>query len=70
MMLPPNPGVLDSLIRDRQKKLRTPPARRPATSAAVAWRVRIGHALIVAGTTLSGERVERPARPPAIPHAA
>ena len=69
MMLPPNPGVLDSLIRDRQTKLRTPPARRSTTPVA-GWRVRIGHALIVAGTTLSGERVERPARPPAISHAA
>jgi hypothetical protein len=68
-MLPPNPGVLDSLIRDRQKNLRTTPARRSAT-AGVALRVRIGHALIVAGTSLSGERVEQPARPPALHRAA
>jgi len=69
MMLPPDPGVLDSLIRDRQMKLRTSPARRSAP-AGVAWRVRIGHALIVAGTTLSGERVEQPARPPTLSRAA
>ena len=61
MMLLPNPGVLDSLIRERQSNLRTLPARRSA-HARVAWRMRIGHALIVAGTSLSGERVEQPAR--------
>ena len=65
MMLPPNPGVLDALVRDRQTKLRTPATRRPDRRV-VALRVRIGHALIAAGSTLSGERVELPARPSAL----
>ena len=69
MMLLPNPGVLDSLIRDRQATLRTVAARSSALAGA-ALRVRIGHALIVAGTNLSGERVEQPARPPALQRAA
>jgi hypothetical protein len=68
MMILPNPGVLDTLIRDRQKQLRTP-ATRPA-KAGIGLRVRIGHAMIVAGSTLSGERVERPAPPSAIHNAA
>jgi hypothetical protein len=69
MMLPPNPGVLDTLIRDRQKQLRTPPTR-SSTRPIVALRVRIGHAMIAAGSTLSGERVERPAPPSALSRAA
>lgn len=69
MMILPSPGVLDSLIRDRQTELRMTPMRRSA-SAGAAWRVRIGHALIVAGTTLGGERADQPACPPAIPHPA
>jgi hypothetical protein len=69
MMLPPNPGVLDSLIRDRQAQLRTSPTRRPAGTVA-GLRVRIGRALIVAGTSLSGERAEQPASPPALSRAA
>jgi hypothetical protein len=69
MMILPNPGVLDRLIRDRQKQLRTPAMFRPA-KVRVGLRVRIGHAMIVAGSTLSGERVERPVPPSAIHHAA
>ena len=69
MMILPNPGVLDTLIRDRQKQLRTPAVRRPA-KAGIGLRVRIGHAMIAAGSTLSGERVERPVPPSAIHHAA
>jgi hypothetical protein len=61
MMLPPNPGVLDALVRDRQARLQTTDAQ--AEAGVAPWRVRIGHALIAAGSTLSGERVERPARP-------
>jgi hypothetical protein len=56
------------MIRDRQKQLRTPAAKRP-TRRAVALRVRIGHAMFAAGSALSGERVERPAPPSAIHHA-
>jgi len=69
MMLPPNPGVLDSLIRDRQTQLRTPPTT-PSTRPTVALRVRVGHAMIAAGSMLSGERVERPAPPSALRRAA
>jgi len=65
MMLPPNPGDLDLMIRDRQEQLRI---SRPVGYAPIGgWRVRIGHALIAAGTTLSGEQAEQPARPSAHP---
>ena len=57
MMLPPNPDVLDQLIRDRQSTLRTTASVVPGLGTAV--RVRLGHALIAAGTALSGERVDR-----------
>jgi hypothetical protein len=61
MMLPPNPDVLDTLIRDRQSHLRTSAPIVPGFGTAV--RVRVGHALIAAGSALSGERVDRrPAR--------
>ena len=66
MMMLPNPGVLDHLIRERQQKLRTTSARSQGTARS-GLRVRIGHALIVAGLTLSGERAEIPARRPALP---
>ncbi|MCA1571539.1 MAG: hypothetical protein LC798_14705 [Chloroflexi bacterium] len=69
MMLLPSPGVLDSLIRDRQTTLRTSPSR-AGTVTVAGLRVRLGHALIVAGTSLSGERVEQPARPAALQRAA
>jgi hypothetical protein len=69
MMLLPEPGVLDQLIRERQCEMRET-SRRRETPARGAMRVRIGHALIVAGASLSGERVERPARPPALSKAA
>ena len=68
MMNLPNPGVLDDLIRERQEQLREKPLRAQA-SARTPMRVRIGHALIVAGSTLSGERVE-PVRPSAYSRAA
>lgn len=64
MLNMPSPGVLDDLIRDRQERLRMTP-RQAQAPAPVALRIRLGHALIVAGITLSGERVERPARPSA-----
>ena len=57
MMLPPNPDVLDTLIRDRQTHLRTTAPVVPGLGTAV--RVRVGHALIAAGSALSGERVDR-----------
>ena len=63
MMLPPNPGVLDTLVRERQSRLRTATSGATANGTVASWRVRIGHALIAAGSTLSDERVERPAHP-------
>jgi hypothetical protein len=59
MMMLATPGVLDTLVRDRQRRLR----HRPHTTARPGvLRVRLGHALIQAGANLSGERVERAAR--------
>ncbi|MCV0403524.1 MAG: hypothetical protein K5924_07405 [Chloroflexi bacterium] len=56
MMLPPNPGVLDSLVRDRQNRIT--PTRVAVEPARAVWRVRLGHVLIAAGSRLSGERAE------------
>lgn len=69
MMIPPMSGVLDPLIRERQRELRKDAARRPA-AADRRLRVRVGRALIVAGSALSGEQVEMPARSHALPRAA
>lgn len=69
MMILPNPGVLDHLIRERQEKLRIGRHQAKARTRD-GLRIRIGHALIAAGRTLSGERVERPARPSAHPRTA
>jgi hypothetical protein len=70
MMILPNPGVLDHLIRERQEKLRTTHEQAQARRRRAGMRVRIGRALIAAGSTLSGERVERPARPSTHPRPA
>lgn len=53
-MILPTPGVLDQLIRDRQRELRTTAFRAPAAAAA-AVRVRLGRGLIAAGRALAGE---------------
>ena len=68
MMILPGPGVLNVMIRDRQTKLRAKRQER-ALRARLAIRIRVGHALIVAGSTLSGERAEQPACPPALSRA-
>ena len=69
MVFIPNPAVLEYLARDRQEQLRkAAPREHVGHSAGV--RVRIGHALIAAGSTLSGERVEIPARPSSLQRAA
>ena len=60
MMLPPDPGVLETLIRDRQNRHTF--ATIPAARGGGVLRVRIGHALIVAGSRLTGERMETPRR--------
>ena len=58
-MLPIHPTDLEIVIRDRQERMRaTPHPAAPRTG----MRVRIGHALIALGTSLSGERAQ-PARP-------
>jgi hypothetical protein len=68
MMLLPDPGVLNTMIRDRHHRLRPNRAARPA--AGFGLRVRLGRALIAAGSTLSGERVEMPARRTTLPYGA
>jgi hypothetical protein len=62
MMILPSPGVLDQLIRERQRGLRGTAAHRP-TARPTGLRLRAGRALIAAGHALSGERPEQPARP-------
>lgn len=69
MVFIPNPAVLEYLARDRQEQLRKAVPREHAGRAA-GVRVRIGHALIAAGSTLSGERVEIPPRPSSLQRAA
>jgi len=65
MVFIPNPGVLEYLVRDRQEQLRRTARAAHTGNHRDAMRVRVGHALIVAGSMLSGERVEIPARPSA-----
>jgi hypothetical protein len=67
-MMMPNRVILSGLVQDREQRLSSRPAR-PAAAPGV-LRVRIGHALIVAGSIVSGERVERPARPQELSRAA
>ena len=64
----PNPSVLDRLIQDRHNELRA--ASRQPAPATSGLRVRVGHVLIAAGTAISGERLEQPARRSALPRAA
>lgn len=67
-MIMPNPNVLDRLIQDRHTELRATSRRlSPAPSR---LRVRLGHALIAAGSAMSGERVERSVRHSALSRAA
>jgi hypothetical protein len=68
MMLPPNPGDLDRMIRDHQEQLQNPGTRPAPQRNGSGLRVRIGHALIAAGYSLSGEQVDKPARHSALPH--
>lgn len=70
MYIMPNPSVLGTFHTERQRRLRPTP-RRGATHTTLTHaglRVRIGRALIGAGTALSGERVE-PARASSQPRA-
>ena len=69
MMMPPNPGDLDRMIRDHQERLQQPGPGPAAERRTSGLRVRIGHALIAAGYSLSGEQAEKkPARHSALPH--
>jgi len=68
MMILPSPNVLDRLIQDHNERLQ--PHDRATTTPVSQIRVRVGHALIAVGASLSGERVERPARPSTLPKAA
>ena len=61
MIIPSSPSVLDHFHSERQRRLLPPPHPRTTTPTHTGLRVRIGHALIGAGTAISGERVE-PAR--------
>lgn len=69
MMILPGPGVLDQLIRERQRGLRSTAVQRSAPGPR-GLRLRVGRALIAAGSALSGERVEMPASPRALPRTA
>ncbi len=63
MMILSNPSVLDHFHAERQRRLRPTPRRgTKQTPTHAGLRVRLGRALIGAGTAISGERVE-PARP-------
>jgi hypothetical protein len=61
-MLPFHPTDLGIVIRDRQERMRATPH---PTAQRIGLRVRIGHALIALGTSVSGERAQ-PARPHAV----
>ena len=66
-----NASVLEHFHSERQRRLRPMPRSGDSiitTSARRNLRVRIGHALIGAGSTIAGERVE-PARPHPHPRA-
>ena len=70
-MIMPSPRLVDGLDRSRRDGLGDRPGEVQARAAGPSpIRVRVGHALIAAGRTLSGERVELPARPPALPRTA
>jgi hypothetical protein len=70
-MIMPSPRLVDGLDRSRHERSsnRPEPARVRAAGPSPI-RVRVGHALIAAGSTLSGERVELPARPQSLQRAA
>jgi hypothetical protein len=61
MIILSSPSVLDHFHSERQRRLRPAPHPGNTTPTPARLRVRIGHALIGAGTALSGESAE-PAR--------
>ena len=60
MMIMPNPSVLEQFHAERQRRFRPNPAvsMTAAAPGRLGFRVRIGHALIGAGTAIAGERTE------------
>ena len=61
MMIMPNPSVLEQFHAERQRRLRPNRTVKTLTAAEpgrLGFRVRIGHALIGAGTAIAGERTE------------
>lgn len=64
-MIIPSPAVTDRMHEHRQRTLRMAP-RRPTAVARGGLRVRIGHLLIAAGSSLSGDGAERAGHPTTI----
>lgn len=64
-MIIPSPAVTDRVHQHRQRTLRMQPRRSEAVPRG-GLRVRIGHLLIAAGSSLGGDVVERPGRPSTI----
>jgi hypothetical protein len=63
IMIIPSAAVMDHLLQHRQRTLQFPVKRTdPTTHGGI--RVRIGHLLIAAGTSLSGDVAERHAARP------
>jgi hypothetical protein len=60
-MIIPSPAVMNRVHQHRQRTLRVH-SHRSETSPRGGLRVRIGHLLIAAGSSLSGDVVERPSR--------
>jgi hypothetical protein len=68
MLLPMPPADLDHVVKARQAELRG--ERRLIVKSRTPVRVRVGRALIAAGTAMGGERAEQPARPSSLRRAA
>lgn len=60
-MIIPSPAVMDRVHLHRQRTLRVQ-SRRPEAAPRGSLRVRIGHLLIAAGSSLTGDVIERPGR--------
>lgn len=67
-MFSPSPGLWPGLIEERQHRFLR--SARPRRAERPGMRVVLGHLLIAAGSSLSGERVELPPRRPALPRSA
>jgi hypothetical protein len=66
MMIMSNPSVLEHFHSERQRRLRPMPRQGTSNQPTHAGlRVRVGHALIGAGSAIAGERFEpvRPTKP-------